>query len=214
MSAGDPVSAADPVGAARALRHRDWDEQYRTGRWDYLGDPAERYRFTALAGQIHRYAPDSVLDLGCGQGLLYEALGGPAFAGRYVGVDWSAAALPPAARAARAARPARHGFVCADLTRLPLRASFDLAVLGEVLYYLPDPVAALADVDRLLVPGGRLLLSIYRPRPDRPGPWPAAVDALVEALVADGAAHLRTIVEPHHHRRWSFFLRQRRMEGK
>lgn len=208
VGAGDPVQAGDPVSAARASRHRDWDEQYRTGRWDYLAGPAERYRFAALARQIRRYAPASVLDLGCGQGLLYEALGGPAFAGRYVGVDWSAAALPPAPRTGR------HGFVCADLTHLPLRASFDLVVLGEVLYYLPDPLTALAGVDRLLTPGGQLLMSIYRPRTDRPGPWPAAVDALIGALVADGAEHLTTIVDPHRHRRWSVYLSRRLPEGQ
>lgn len=38
--------------------------------------------------------------------------------------------------------------------------SFDTAVMTEVLEYVPDPAAAFREVHRVLVPGGRLILTV------------------------------------------------------
>lgn len=45
-------------------------------------------------------------------------------------------------------------------------ASFDLVVLYEAIYYLPEPEAFLAEARRLLRPGGELLLSMPNPEWD------------------------------------------------
>ena len=51
--------------------------------------------------------------------------------------------------------------VGADLTKLPFaNANFDAVVLGEVLEHVEDDRAALAEVHRVLRPGGKLALSV------------------------------------------------------
>ena len=50
-------------------------------------------------------------------------------------------------------------FVAADLTSLPFDdASFDCVTCGYVLEHLPDPEPGLAEVARVLQPGGRMFL--------------------------------------------------------
>src|SRR6202040_3357344 len=54
--------------------------------------------------------------------------------------------------------PARQG----DLRRPPFEAaSFDVAVMHDVLHLLDDPGEAIADAARLLRPGGRLLVADF-----------------------------------------------------
>jgi SAM-dependent methyltransferase len=50
-------------------------------------------------------------------------------------------------------------FLSADLAALPFEtASFDCITCGYVLEHLPDPRPGLAEIARILRPGGRLLL--------------------------------------------------------
>ena len=47
----------------------------------------------------------------------------------------------------------------ADLSRLPLAAeTFDCVTCGYVLEHLPDPRTGLAELARVMVPGGKMLL--------------------------------------------------------
>ena len=57
----------------------------------------------------------------------------------------------------------------ADAETLPFANDrFDLVTIGLGLFILPDPSAALAEVRRVLVPGGRLALSVWGPADDVP----------------------------------------------
>ncbi len=92
-----------------------------------------------------------VLDLGCGPGNstvhLREAIGPGA-----VGGDYAMSML-------RRARRRRLPVVCLDAVALPLReGSIDAVTLHSVLYLLPDQPRALAEVRRVLRPGGRAVL--------------------------------------------------------
>lgn len=50
-------------------------------------------------------------------------------------------------------------YVAADMTRLPFAdGTFDTVTCGYVLEHLPDPRPGLAELSRVLVPGGRMLL--------------------------------------------------------
>jgi ArsR family transcriptional regulator len=102
----------------------------------------------------------TVGDLGCGTGAL--ALRLAPFAQQVIGIDASREML--AAARARA-HDARHvTFKRGELEALPLAdATLDLAVLALVLHHVGEPVAALAEVRRVLVPGGRLLLVDMQP---------------------------------------------------
>ena len=97
---------------------------------------------------------DRILDVGCGPGFyiteLLEAVGRE---GAVAGVDMLAVA---------AKRAAGHGnveFHEADATSLPVPdASFERAVCVQVLEYVRDVPAALAEVHRVLRPGARMLV--------------------------------------------------------
>jgi len=62
-------------------------------------------------------------------------------------------------RARNRLKSSRPRFVVADLTRLPFAdASFDCVTCGYVLEHLPDARVGLAELSRVMVVGGRMLL--------------------------------------------------------
>jgi SAM-dependent methyltransferase len=100
-----------------------------------------------------------VLDVGCGPASITASLArvvGPS--GLVLGVDRSEAML---ARAVRAESGPQIGFLHADAQRLPLRdQTVDAVVSVAVLQLVPDPVMALAEMARVLRPGGRLAVMV------------------------------------------------------
>ncbi len=103
-----------------------------------------------------------VLDLGCGPGIssfvLAERLGARA---EVVGIDIARNMIARARRHHAERYRQLHGvrFEVADATRLRFAdARFDLAVGHSFLYLVPDRAAVLAEVRRVLAPGGTLVL--------------------------------------------------------
>ena len=125
------------------------------GQWDRLRDDlfGERFHLAALPAFA---GPEwTVGDLGCGTGQMSAALA--PFVAQVVAVDASAAML-------QAAKKRLQGFENVDLRRGELEAlpiddgRLDAATLALVLHHLPEPERALADVARVLRPGGRILI--------------------------------------------------------
>jgi arsenite methyltransferase len=101
---------------------------------------------------------ERILDVGCGPGFyvaeLLERVGG---AGAVVGVDSSPQMLAYAAR--RCQEYDNLSFHEAEATSLPLDdAAFDAALSVQVLEYVSDIHAALAEIHRVLRPGGRVVI--------------------------------------------------------
>jgi SAM-dependent methyltransferase len=101
--------------------------------------------------------PDAVIaDLGCSSGYLLEDLRARWPNALLVGVDLVAAGL----RAASTNVPEAE-LLLADVTRLPFGdASVDAIVSANLLEHVPDDAAALAEVTRILRPGGRASLIV------------------------------------------------------
>jgi arsenite methyltransferase len=101
---------------------------------------------------------ERILDIGCGPGFyVSELLEEVGSAGSVVGVDSSAAMLGVAA--GRCKGHANVAFHEAEVPSLPVDdASFDRALCVQVLEYVQDVEAALAEMHRALRPGGRLVV--------------------------------------------------------
>ncbi|WP_245550862.1 class I SAM-dependent methyltransferase [Nocardia paucivorans] len=107
---------------------------------------------------------DDAVDIGCGPGKLVRALGarvGPR--GSAVGIDPSAEAVAYNSR--RDHRP-NHRYVRSSAQELPFPDnSFDVVTCTFVMHHIPESrrEAALAEMWRVLRPGGRLLLADTHP---------------------------------------------------
>ena len=116
----------------------------------------ERPAMIGLAGDVNGRR---VLDAGCGSGPLSAAL--IAKGAMVTGFD----ASPAMVELARQGLGEDADLHVADLSRpLPFAdAVFDDVVASLVLHYLQDWTAPLAELRRVLKPGGRLLLSVNHP---------------------------------------------------
>jgi ubiquinone/menaquinone biosynthesis C-methylase UbiE len=154
-----PSAAQDQrrLHAALAERRTKSQEFFSSsaGQWDRLRDElfGDRFHLAALAALAD---PNWVVgDLGCGTGQVSAAIA--PFVARVVAVDASAAML-------QAAKKRLHGIENVDLRRgeleaLPIDdARVDAATLILVLHHVPEPDRALAEVVRVLKPGGRVVL--------------------------------------------------------
>jgi len=101
---------------------------------------------------------ERVLDVGCGPGFyVAELLDRVGKTGAVVGVDVSAEMLNLARR--RCEGQANVAFHDASATALPAAdSSFDAALSVQVLEFVADVDAALAEIRRVLRPGGRVVL--------------------------------------------------------
>ncbi len=133
----------------------------------------------------------TVLDLGCGEGRhAFEAYRRGA---RVVAVDWGVAEvettkrwLGAIAEAGEAPAGARYEVVRGDLRRLPFPdASVDRVIASEVLEHVPDDARAMAEITRVLRPGGRVAVTVPRFGPERVC-W-----ALSDAYHANEGGHVR-----------------------
>ncbi len=134
------------------------------GAWGRVTGAAMRLangRPNARAIEALEIEPDHVvLDLGCGPGATIAAMARRAPLGVVHGVDQSATMIAQAARANR--RALRSGQVCLAQTRferLPYRdASIDRILASNVIYFWRDVGAVVAEIRRVLRPGGRIVI--------------------------------------------------------
>ena len=146
-----------------------WSESYDRCvlQWLLFG-PSHRAlirRMKAVAGS----RPISILDVGCGTGVfagrVREAMPGT----RVFGVDLVSEMLTQGARRWAALADSVHP-VQGDSERLPFAdGSFDFVTCANSFHHYPDQERAVAEMHRVLRPGGRLLLiDGYR---DAPWGW-------------------------------------------
>ncbi len=109
---------------------------------------------------------DRVLDVGCGTGVVARAAATRCGAAANVtGTDVSAGMLEAAARFAAEAGLAEIAWLECDAAAMPLPdAAFDVSLCQQGLQFMPDKPGAMAEMARVLKPGGRLALSVWKSR--------------------------------------------------
>lgn len=120
-------------------------------RWaEYLAETTRRtLAHVALA------PGERLLDVGCGTGIVLEAVAGRVPDATLVGADLSFEMLQAARRRAAAAP-----LVNADAASLPIAgASCDVVVSASSLHFWSDPGRSVSEIARVLRPGGLLVLT-------------------------------------------------------
>jgi SAM-dependent methyltransferase len=121
----------------------DHDEGMKMGRWRALGARSKAAHARALCSQ----PPETVVEIGCGDGSLLLELAAVWPSASFDGFELS----PPAIEIARGRGIDRVGRLEAyDGARVPAEdGAYDLAVLSHVLEHVPDPAPLLAEAARV-----------------------------------------------------------------
>lgn len=140
-----------------------------THRWEGVSVAAERYERDLVPALFEPWADalvdiagagtgDRVLDLACGTGVVARAAARRVMpGGRVCGVDVNEDMLTVARRAGagidwRQAEASRTGSP---------DAAFDIAFCQQGLQFMPDPLAVLREVRRVLAPGGQAVIATW-----------------------------------------------------
>jgi ubiquinone/menaquinone biosynthesis C-methylase UbiE len=148
-----------------ARRVQDFFRARMVRNYDRLMEPVERRLFGEARRRLAARASGRVLDLGAGTGAN--------FAHYREGVDRVVALDPElgmlaAARPKAAAAPVAVSLVGGSAEALPFPdASFDTVLATLVFCTIPDPGRAIVEVERVLAPGGRVLM-LEHVRPPSP----------------------------------------------
>jgi ubiquinone/menaquinone biosynthesis C-methylase UbiE len=173
-------------------------------QWQISGNAPEAYErymvptlftpwATDLVERLPLHSGEHVLDVACGTGIVAR-LAAPRVSpgGTVSGLDLNPAMLA-VARSLPQATDVRIEWREGSAVALPFaNALFNVVFCQQGLQFFPDRLAALREMHRVLVPGGRLGLSVWRPL--QHNPYIAALgDALERHVSAEVAAGSRTV---------------------
>jgi 2-polyprenyl-3-methyl-5-hydroxy-6-metoxy-1,4-benzoquinol methylase len=158
-SARSRAEATTVVAGVRPYRRRydlepaKWDADYASGSLDHYGDIRQRSRYAVLAGYVEDARPRTILDLGCGVGLLRGYLEHVGFE-RFVGIDPSEVAVEQGNGSGFSRTQFKVGLVP--------DGTYDVIICNEMLYYVEDLDDLFARITASLSESGRLVTSIYK----------------------------------------------------
>ena len=145
------------VGGHSVPSRESWEAQYREGYWSRLNLGGEHGHYAVILSYAIQLRPDaSVLDVGCGEGILWRLLKQFGY-GRYAGIDISETAI----RKCKSFAEEKTSFVACDAEDYVPDTTFDLIIFNESLYYFRDPMNALKRYARYLAPKGIFVISLF-----------------------------------------------------
>ncbi len=172
-----------------------WSGTSHNGYWEGPDDDSDyataSARYTKfLVDRLNPGPDDTVLDIGCGGGAPTVQLA-RSRGSRVVGVSISAKDVERGrARAASAGLSDQVTFEMADALTLPFEdESFDHVISIECLSHIGDRVGALAEIRRVLRPGGRVVLTDFSMYPE----YIAGLDAAMKAWTIRALKHFNEL---------------------
>tara|TARA_B100000700_G_scaffold96215_1_gene108269 strand:- start:5379 stop:6203 length:825 start_codon:yes stop_codon:yes gene_type:complete len=199
------TTLSDPLtDATRSAASNDWRRRVAHA----FSRAAPHYGELAKAQQTMGQAlwlrlPDTatrILDLGCGPGhwtaRLAQRYSAPGLPAQVLGLDLA----PGMLERARAEHGERLGWLCGDASHLPLaNRSLDLVFSNLAIQWCPNLDAVLAELQRVLRPGGRALINTLAPGTLREVGWawsrPRALLTFMPASALDQAAQRAGFVD-------------------
>jgi ubiquinone/menaquinone biosynthesis C-methylase UbiE len=165
MNGTRTMSRVEQIATANEEAIRAWDGP--------LHDVFVRFRHTLTTGlgahgeEALRLAPprpgQRVLDIGCGFGETTQRIAGLVGAtGEALGVDAAPRFIEAASQEAAQAGVGNVRFAVADIETTTFAERFDLAFSRMGTMFFANPVAALRNVRKALVPGGGLVMVVWR----------------------------------------------------
>jgi ubiquinone/menaquinone biosynthesis C-methylase UbiE len=174
-------------------------------QWQIAGNAAETYERALVPAVFAPWAPlvvaladprpgERVLDVACGTGVVARrAAQRVGSTGKVTGLDLNpgmlalAASIPPSDPAASAEIVWQE----ASATSMPLAdATFDVVLCQLGLQFFPDRPAAVREMYRVLVPGGRLGIMVWQSIDDSPG-FAAMAAGLARHVSTEAAGIMR-----------------------
>ncbi|MGB0955888.1 MAG: bifunctional 2-polyprenyl-6-hydroxyphenol methylase/3-demethylubiquinol 3-O-methyltransferase UbiG [Panacagrimonas sp.] len=151
---------ADEIRKFESIANTWWDPKGEMAPLHAINPVRVRYIDHSIGGLKGKRA----LDVGCGGGLLSQALadGGA----DVLGIDMAAASIEVArAHARQTANDARYELICAEDLARKSAADFDLVCCLEMLEHVPDPGSVIKACAALVRPGGDVIFSTINRNP-------------------------------------------------
>ena len=129
-----------------ANTEQEWDERYKQG---YSLSARHKALLREIVRHVDDFAPDALLDVGAGTGLLLDMLA----VETAVGIDFSKEAA------------ARHAQIIHDhATSLATQEDdvYDVVTCVSLLEHVDSPLAVLEQIERVVKPGGKVIISVPR----------------------------------------------------
>ena len=155
------MNNADPIELEKfsQLAHRWWDP---ASEFKPLHD-INPLRLNYI-DQIAQLAGKTVLDVGCGGGILSESMAG--LGARVTGIDLGDKALQVAKlHLLESGKQVDYRKVAVEQLAAEQPASFDVVTCMEMLEHVPDPAAVVAACAQLVKPGGHAFFSTLNRNP-------------------------------------------------
>lgn len=132
-----------------------WERKYCEEKYD-LSSKKEDARYGSLLQILRRYDQGPMLDLGCGDGLLWRNYR-PLSHSTLIGIDYSATAVAKA----NALNLPHCRFDCADYRTFRLDEQVSVVVFNESLYYIDDFLSAMHKSSEWLSESGVVVVSMF-----------------------------------------------------
>lgn len=165
------------IFAAQPVAVTDWDDLLQTFHRERAGVTAQVYSnfrnaggnsYEAVVREVARLAPDArdILDIGCGNGVLLEAIAKRLPAAHLRGVDYAPEEVDQAA-----VRVPEAEIMLANAAVLPIPSGRIDAVVSHLALMLVRPIeSALTEIARVLRSRGLVVAAVDAPASDSAGP--------------------------------------------
>lgn len=154
----------DEISRFEALAARWWDLDGEMAALHVINPPRLRYIRQRAGGVAQSLKGKQTLDVGCGGGILTEALA--AAGAKTVGIDLATASIEVARQhATEGGLKIDYRVMSAEALAELEPERFDLVCCLEMLEHVPDPAETIRAIARLVKPGGDVVFSTINRNP-------------------------------------------------